>query len=37
MEFKIVAVHFFQNHLNCVPVSVKSLVDINRKDRKVNP
>ena len=31
MEFKIVAVHFFQNHLNCVALSVKSFVDINRK------
>ena len=31
MEFKIVAVHFFQNHLNCVALSVKIFVDINRK------
>ena len=31
MEFKIVARHFFKNHLNCVALSVKSCVDTNKQ------
>ena len=35
MEFKIIAVHFtfFKNHLSCVALYVRSLVDINRKTK----